>query len=99
MYSKVYCKELDSTRILLKRQYYRVMALEIHEEEEVGLGHHTLCEFIDVGARKWIHTERLRVIPIELGRTNPSFRIYYNEMIATSKILHSCEAFFCARSH
>ena len=59
------------------------MALELHEEEEVGLGHHTLCEFIDVGARKWIHTERLRVIPTELGRMDPSFHI---ATMATSKI-------------
>ena len=44
------------------------MALEFHVEEEVGLGHYTLCEFIDIGARKWILTERLRALPSDLGR-------------------------------
>jgi len=63
--------ELYVTRCTRDDRYYRVMALELHEEEEVGLGHHTLCEFVDVGARKWIHTERLRVIPTELARYPP----------------------------
>ena len=52
----------------LNLQYYRIMALEFHVEEKVGLGHYTLCEFIDIGARKWILTERLRTIPSDLGR-------------------------------
>ena len=54
--------------VILKFQYYRIMALEFHVEEEVGLGHYTLCEFIDIGARKWILTERLRTLPSDLGR-------------------------------
>ena len=49
-------------------QYYRIMALEFHVDEEVGLGHFTLCEFIDIGARRWILTERLRNLPKDLGR-------------------------------
>ena len=51
-----------------KLQYYRIMALEFYFEEEVGLGHYTLCEFIDIGARKWILTDRLRTLPTDLGR-------------------------------
>ena len=49
-------------------QYYRIMALEFHVEEKRGLGHYTLCEFIDIGARRWILTERLRNLPSDLGR-------------------------------
>ena len=49
-------------------KYYRIMALEFHVDEAVGLGHYTLCEFIDIGARRWILTERLRTLPTDLGR-------------------------------
>jgi len=63
--------ELYVTRCTYDDRYYRIMALEFHVEEKVGLGHYTLCEFIDIGARKWILTERLRTIPSDLVQYPP----------------------------
>jgi len=63
--------ELYVTRCTYDDRYYRIMALEFHVDEAVGLGHYTLCEFIDIGARRWILTERLRTLPTDLEKYPP----------------------------